>query len=438
MDPPGALLLGLFISAAAFTTTRSPPPLPTAPAPEKEGQCPRGKGRDLPPSWVYCIQDATCPGAEKCCTLGRMRICLQPPRVGLGYCPKGCLALKQPCRVSCLDDTWCHPGEKCCQEDCHLRCVGAEPARPGVCPRKRVWPGTTHPCANQCEDDRSCPPGMKCCFDGCGLGCVNPDPGETPACTEVAPRKTCPDLCTDDANCPRNMKCSSTECGLQCRAPHPETERPGRCPDASHDSADWCRDWCQRDSECPGAKKCCQVGCAKVCREPVLVKPGACPLQLRGSMGPCPDVTLQNCSNDFDCENAQKCCSIGCHEVCKEPEEVRPGSCPFRVAESTASTCLSLTFCMKDGDCAKPHEKCCRLRCGWVCLAIETDVPTKEPFRVTGETQEEPGRSGTPSPAPVQKEVEEQRGPKKAADVVSGSSTAHAVEEGAAGVGWTP
>uniref|UniRef100_A0ABM5G4U0 Uncharacterized protein isoform X1 n=1 Tax=Pogona vitticeps TaxID=103695 RepID=A0ABM5G4U0_9SAUR len=393
-----------------------------------------------------------------------MRICVQPAMVGLGYCPKGCSAAEEEeeaCRVSCLDDTWCGPGERCCQEDCRVRCVAAEPARPGVCPRKRVQPAS-YPCANQCEDDRSCPPGMKCCFDGCGLGCMNPRTGETPACTEVAPttpRKTCPDLCTDDANCPRNMKCSSTKCGFQCKVPHPgllstntaapqprpegarfisasvttpfeglirgfltsappQTERPGVCPSASQDTTDLCQDWCKNDSECPGAKKCCPVGCTRACREPSLVKPGACPLQLRGSMGPCPDVTLQNCSHDFDCEDAQKCCSVGCNTVCREPEAVRPGSCPLRVAESTAVECLSLTFCVKDDDCAQAHMKCCWLSCGWVCLPV-AGVPMKEPFPVTG----------TPSPEPVQKETEELMEHRKAADATSRNSSAPSAEE---------
>uniref|UniRef100_A0A8C6Y256 WAP domain-containing protein n=1 Tax=Naja naja TaxID=35670 RepID=A0A8C6Y256_NAJNA len=27
---------------------------------------------------LYCLSDASCPGHEKCCSLGRMRICVQP------------------------------------------------------------------------------------------------------------------------------------------------------------------------------------------------------------------------------------------------------------------------------------------------------------------------------------------------------------------------
>lgn len=54
----------------------------------------------------------------------------------------------------------------------------------------------------------------------------------------------------------------------------------------------------------------------------VAVKPGACPLLLRGSLGPCTGVgTLKNCSGDFDCKKAQKCCWTGCNYSCKVLEE---------------------------------------------------------------------------------------------------------------------
>nr|XP_016853603.1 PREDICTED: whey acidic protein-like isoform X2 [Anolis carolinensis] len=105
-----------------------------------------------------------------------MRICVQPAMVGLGYCPNLCPSVVEPCLVSCLDDTWCGPGEKCCQLDCHVRCVAAEPVRPGICPRKRILLNA-QPCANQCVDDRTCPKGQKCCFTGCRLECVHPIAG---------------------------------------------------------------------------------------------------------------------------------------------------------------------------------------------------------------------------------------------------------------------
>ncbi|XP_042318262.1 papilin-like [Sceloporus undulatus] len=307
----------------ATSLTKSPPFLPHASILDKEGWCPPGQDRAIPPARVYCLWDASCPGGEKCCTLGTMQICMQPAMVGQGYCPLLCPSMEEPCLVGCLDDTWCGPGEKCCQVDCHVHCVPAEPARPGICPRKRIL-SDARPCANRCVDDRSCPEGQKCCFTGCGLDCVAP----------IA-------------------------------------EKEGLCPARSPPGAiDPCFGRCSNDYQCPGKMKCCKIECGMACIEPVSVKPGACPLQLRGSMGPCPEPTQKNCSSDFDCEGAQKCCPIGCKSVCREPEEVRPGSCPLVAAETIkAPTCLSMAFCVRDNDCSQPHEKCCWHRCGWVCVA---------------------------------------------------------------------
>ncbi|XP_029865575.1 lysine-rich arabinogalactan protein 19-like isoform X2 [Aquila chrysaetos chrysaetos] len=46
-------------------------------------------------------------------------------------------------------------------------------------------------------------------------------------------------------------------------------------------------------------------------------KPGACPVVLRGSLGPC----LELCDTDGDCPGAAKCCTTGCGHVCKPPTE---------------------------------------------------------------------------------------------------------------------
>uniref|UniRef100_A0A803TLM7 WAP domain-containing protein n=1 Tax=Anolis carolinensis TaxID=28377 RepID=A0A803TLM7_ANOCA len=150
----------------------------------------------------------------------------------------------------------------------------------------------------------------------------------------------------------------------------PEAEQSGVCPVTFPKTLHLCRDWCRTDRDCPTRKKCCQNGCIRVCTEPLWVKPGACPLRLRGSMGPCPEPNLQNCSKDDDCAGAQKCCPIGCSSVCKEPEEVRPGSCPLVSTQSSKEPeCPTLTFCIRDKDCSQKHMKCCWHTCGWVCLA---------------------------------------------------------------------
>lgn len=47
----------------------------------------------------------------------------------------------------------------------------------------------------------------------------------------------------------------------------------------------------------------------------VAAKPGACPLLLRGSLGPC----METCRSDGDCAGAEKCCSTSCGHICKLP-----------------------------------------------------------------------------------------------------------------------
>ncbi|XP_060550277.1 balbiani ring protein 3-like [Pantherophis guttatus] len=269
------LLVGMVTSTAergrGAAKGASPDPFRSQePVPGKAGRCPAGSAQEPLPSRLYCLSDASCPGGKKCCSLGRMRICTQPALVNPGYCPTACPTALEPCRVSCLDDVACGPGEKCCLQDCQLRCVVAERVRPGLCPRRRVLPTGT-PCPNRCEDDRGCPPGQKCCFTGCGLECLRPRAEDPAVCTDP-PTAKCQDRCRDDSDCAKEEKCRPTACGFQCQGPPPG-------------------------------------------------KPGVCPLLLRGSLGPCVGKTLRNCTHDFDCEEAKKCCSNGCRMVCKEPGE---------------------------------------------------------------------------------------------------------------------
>lgn len=52
---------------------------PTAPpAPRKGGECPVGASGAPWPSRLYCLSDHGCPGAEKCCQIGKVWTCLLP------------------------------------------------------------------------------------------------------------------------------------------------------------------------------------------------------------------------------------------------------------------------------------------------------------------------------------------------------------------------
>ncbi|XP_039198316.1 WAP four-disulfide core domain protein 3-like isoform X2 [Crotalus tigris] len=261
------LLLGMVSSTAENGRAAA---TETTPVPGKAGRCPLGSAQEPLPSKLYCLSDESCLGGQKCCSLGRMMICVQPALVNPSYCPTACPTALEPCRVSCLEDAACGPGQKCCLQDCQLRCVVAEPARPGLCPRRRALPTGT-PCRNQCDDDRGCPPGLKCCFSGCGLECLRPRAEVPGGCTDP-PAPKCQDRCREDSDCSKEEICRPTACGFQCQGPPPG-------------------------------------------------KPGVCPLLLRGSLGPCLDEMLKTCTHDFDCEEAKKCCSNGCRMVCRKPGE---------------------------------------------------------------------------------------------------------------------
>ncbi|KAM6243177.1 uncharacterized protein M6G45_011497 [Spheniscus humboldti] len=103
-----------------------------------------------------------------------------------------------------------------------------------------------------------------------------------------------------------------------------EPAKPGLCPrKRAQRSAAACPNRCTDDRDCPGDRKCCFSGCGLSCAPPgtgsrrAAVKPGACPVALRGSLGPC----LELCDTDGDCPGAAKCCTTGCGHICKPPTE---------------------------------------------------------------------------------------------------------------------
>uniref|UniRef100_A0A8V5H7G4 Uncharacterized protein n=1 Tax=Melopsittacus undulatus TaxID=13146 RepID=A0A8V5H7G4_MELUD len=84
-----------------------------------------------------------------------------------------------------------------------------------------------------------------------------------------------------------------------------------------------------------------------------VVKPGTCPVVLRGSLGPC----LELCDTDSDCPGAAKCCTTGCGHPQK------PGRCP---RDFTRCLRLEPPLCANDSSCPSWYKCClreCRLRC---------------------------------------------------------------------------
>uniref|UniRef100_A0A669NZH3 WAP domain-containing protein n=1 Tax=Phasianus colchicus TaxID=9054 RepID=A0A669NZH3_PHACC len=145
----------------------------------------------------------------------------------------------------------------------------------------------------------------------------------------------CPNLCTDDRNCPGDQKCCFSGCGLTCTTPYTGVHPPA---------------WVCTLPMCKG----CDAH-----SHSLAAKSGACPVLLRGSLGPC----LDRCDSDADCPGAKKCCTTGCGHVCKLPTEVRPGLCP--ATTTRAGECLIL--CLEDKDCP-PSQKCCLQDCGRTCV----------------------------------------------------------------------
>lgn len=61
----------------------------TATAPPKAGECPVGTGGAPWPPRLYCLSDHSCPGAEKCCQIGKVWTCLLPTTGNAAH-SKGC------------------------------------------------------------------------------------------------------------------------------------------------------------------------------------------------------------------------------------------------------------------------------------------------------------------------------------------------------------
>ncbi|KAH1181853.1 hypothetical protein KIL84_009607 [Mauremys mutica] len=358
---------GIFLPLGLLALWAALPPAPGQEKGGKVGECPAGRIEFVRPSRIYCLSEQSCPGNEKCCNIGHMRICLLPEKVNPGYCPEPDTGVAEPCLVSCWNDSACAGGAKCCAEGCRVRCTSAQPAKPGVCPKRRVSQDFI-PCTNQCHDDRHCPESQKCCFAGCGLACMSPyteKAGVCPAVQLEQPEGLCLDACVDDADCPGDEKCCATGCGYKCRVPLPV--RPGECPAVAQRFLVSCRRTCRSDSDCPATRKCCSNGCGRLCMAPVLVKPGLCPARApKGGEDPC----FFRCLKDGDCPGNGKCCLISCGLACLSPMQVKPGACPA-VLRGSLGPCME--GCGSDSDCSKA-EKCCSTGCGHVCKSPREDI----------------------------------------------------------------
>ncbi|XP_033933244.1 WAP four-disulfide core domain protein 2-like [Pseudochaenichthys georgianus] len=92
--------------------------------------------------------------------------------------------------------------------------VGADGAKPGVCPRNN-GPGL---CVEFCSNDGDCPNREKCCHNGCGHQCTALFTAKPGVCPRNNGPGLCVEFCSNDGDCPNREKCCHNGCGHQCTA----------------------------------------------------------------------------------------------------------------------------------------------------------------------------------------------------------------------------
>ncbi|XP_075929275.1 uncharacterized protein LOC116950820 isoform X1 [Petromyzon marinus] len=393
--------------------------------PVKPGSCPTLPPDTVGTCDEACTDDDSCPGEQKCCSNGCGHSCVdpqvlrpsgltlpvlkpiqvEPVAVKPGSCPTPPPDAVGTCDEACTVDESCPGEQKCCSNGCGHSCVQPEDlilkdaelvaVKPGSCPT--LPPDTMGTCDEACTDDDSCPGEQKCCSNGCGHSCVDPqvlgpsgltlpvlkpiqvEPGRVKP--EVRPgccREPDPfhiqyciwknDRCRGDGECPGVQKCCPHSCGNRCEDVKPGKPKPGECPFV-YTSLIRCAfrpPQCSEDWQCPGEQKCCNTGCVTACRKPVKNKNGFCPYIDTIRRIKCvvrPD--LNQCQQDWQCPDNEKCCNTGCELICIKP--VKAGSCP--VWNFSAIVCIRYNDgCRSDDDCPG-KQKCCSVPCGVGCVA---------------------------------------------------------------------
>ncbi|KAM9062607.1 antileukoproteinase isoform X1 [Sarcophilus harrisii] len=129
-------------------------------------------------------------------------------------------------------------------------------------------------------------------------------------------------------------------------------------------------DECNNDEQCPQEQKCCYYYCGLKCVNPgetgypAASKPGKCPIvHIRCAMENPPNA----CENDGECKGRLKCCTGACGKTCMAPEVVsKPGKCPTVLGRCMMEN--PPNACENDGEC-KGRLKCCTGMCGKICMA---------------------------------------------------------------------
>ncbi|XP_071097116.1 uncharacterized protein [Haliotis cracherodii] len=365
----------------------------------KSGMCPPRNSTMMGTCAEYCSSDASCPGAEKCCSNGCGHSCQQPihppnPCTNM-TCYNGGSCMPLGNSTSCL----CYRGYTGYQ--CETRIPNQNINKSGMCPpRNSTMMGT---CAEYCSSDASCPGAEKCCSNGCGHSCQQPIHHPNP-CTNMT--------CYNGGSCMPLGNSTSCLCyrgytGYQCetRIPNQNINKSGMCPPRNSTMMGTCAEYCSSDASCPGAEKCCSNGCGHSCQQPIhhpnpctnmtcynggscmplgnstsclcyrgytgyqcetripnqnINKSGMCPPRNSTMMGTCAEY----CSSDASCPGAEKCCSNGCGHSCQQPIH-HPNPC-------TNMTCYNGGSCMPLG-----NSTSCLCYRGYTGYQCETRIPNQ-------------------------------------------------------------
>lgn len=358
----------------------------------KEGFCPSFSMNASSVCRVDCTSDDSCPGDQKCCSVGCAVTCVEPnrtpPKDKAGFCPFIPTSLSSSCQQSCQLDDSCPGIMKCCQNGCSRKCynpVAMPPAvsKAGYCPAST----SNLQCDEPCTSDGSCEGNKKCCQLSCGMSCVDPNmdhPGvKLGFCPFVNPNVStmCLQTCSSDYSCTGDTKCCSFgQCSMRCMAPEPAPQaqrKTGDCPSSQGAQGRPDTIQCISDYACPGTEKCCRIGNDVKCSAPAqdsAMKDGACPTLTNTS-----PVCIRRCSSDSNCPGNQKCCAAGCSSQCAAPSfsdapRLNPGHCPY-VEPHVLLPCT--VNCTADSECGD-DKKCCEYGCGMRCLRSQPFPPTTQ------------------------------------------------------------
>ncbi|XP_043228022.1 balbiani ring protein 3-like isoform X2 [Amphibalanus amphitrite] len=291
---------------------------------------------------TVCDDDASCLQKQD------KAVCV--PHTKVGHCPLIATALR-PCkraRVLCETDDDCAGGDICCTAGCVRRCVtplrtdcasvGASLCRTAGYVCQDTANGAV--CVEDIYtcDHKRCPAGYVCHESFTGARCVKE-------------RQTCETkICAPDEDCYEEEDGAICIQAYVAEGSINQEVKAGKCPPIRPGSYRGdCQDLCKYDSECPKQQRCCNVGCANVCLDPVFRKT-------------CDDF-------DFQCPEGYACID--------DPEKIKDaycvnttnkvGRCPAPELWSPSSRSCDQE-CSYDFQC-QADERCCYNGCALVCVA---------------------------------------------------------------------